>query len=207
MTTRCSMPPVGVGVEHAAGVGDLHAAQGLDTTVGDLVLRVAGDPEDLADLASDPDRRVQGPTRLLVDHGDRPRPQPAQLLLAHGAEVLAVDGDGSCAEAPVAGEVAGEGKGGRGLAAPGLPDDAEGFLPLDAEGDVAKRQLVAPPHSIGDVQVGDVERGHAGVETGGEVGVGGNGHWMSTESMASAMRLTAMMSDAMASAGKRTSHQ
>ena len=52
------------------GVGDLHLAQHL---LGPLQRRLAvqaRDLVDLGDLAADPQRRVQRPARLLVDHRD-----------------------------------------------------------------------------------------------------------------------------------------
>ncbi len=159
---------VGVGAKDSARVGDLHAAKGLDRALLELVAPVARQREDLADLAADADRRVQGPPRLLVHHGDGADAQAPELLLAHGAEVLAVDGDGAAAEASVAGQVAGDGEGGRRLAAAGLAHDAEGLLAPDAERHVAERQLVASSHAVGDVEVGDLEGRDARVQVGHE---------------------------------------
>ena len=59
-------------------------------------------------------------------------------------EVLPVDDDRAAAEAPVSGEVTGDGERGGGLAAARLADEAERLLPADRERDVAQRQRSWP---------------------------------------------------------------
>jgi len=68
---------VRIPVHHPTRVGDLDLAQHGLGSLQRLVLADAGDLVHLGDLAADPDRRVQRPAGLLVDHGHGAGPQLA----------------------------------------------------------------------------------------------------------------------------------
>ncbi len=148
---------VRVGAQHASRIRDLnHAEQFLCSCQG-LVLLGAADLVHLGHLTPHSDRRVQGPAGLLVHHRDRAGAEPAKGAFVHLGGVLPVDKDRAGAEAAVAREVAGDGKGGGGLAATRLADEAERLLTPDTERDVAKGQSILSPHSIGDIEMAHLE--------------------------------------------------
>ncbi len=198
---------MGIGVQHPSRIRDLHHAEQFLGPGQGISPLCAGHLVHLGHLAPDSDRRVQRPPRLLVDHRDGPRPEFPQFVLVHGRRVLPVHRHRTGAEAPVAGEIARDGEGGRRLAAARLADEAERLLAADGERDVAQGQPVVAAHAICHVEVADLQRRRGRFDGGDQVGRGGKGHWTSTDSIASPMRLMAIMSDAMARAGKSVSHQ
>src|SRR5207248_11356993 len=120
--------------------------------------------------------------------------------------ILARHREGPGAHSPVPREVADDGEGHGRLAAPGLADQPVGFPRPALEGDVPDRQPVHATHAAGHVDVRGVDHRPAGGRPGGQ-GRSVAGHWMSTASMESAMRLMATTSEAIASAGKSVCHQ
>ena len=198
---------VGVGAQHASRIRDLHHPQQFLGARQRLVPLGSGDLVHLGDLTPYSDGRVEGPTGLLVHHRDCAGAESAQGALVHLGGVMPVDDDRSAAEAPVSGQVLGDGEGGGGLAAPRLADEPERLLAPDAERDVAEGQSVLAPHAVGDIEVAHLEGRGRLLDDDGLVGRCCKGHWTSTASIESPMRLIAMMSEAIASAGKSVSHQ
>ena len=198
---------VGVGAQERARIRDLHHPQQFLGARQRLVPVGPSDLEHLGDLAPYPDGRVEGPTGLLVDHRDRTGAESAQGGLVHLGGILAVDDDRSAAETTIAGQVPGDGEGGGGLAAARLADEPERLLAPDAERDVAQGQPVVAPHTVGDIEVAHLEGRGRLLDDGGLVGRSCKSHWTRTASIESPMRLIAMTSEAMASAGKSVSHQ
>src|SRR5581483_11131802 len=185
---------------------DLHRPQRLLGPARRLRPALAGDLEHLRQLAADPDGGIEGTAGLLVHHGDRPGPQHAQRVRAQRPDILARHRDGPGAHPPVPREVADEGEGHGRLAAAGLADQPVGLLRPDLERDVPDRQPVHATHAVGHVDVrGVYHRPAGGQPAGRRRSVAG--HWMTTASMESAMRLMATTSEAIASAGKSVCHQ
>ena len=149
---------VRIGLEHPAGVGDLNPFQRLLGALERFSFAESGDLEHLGNLAPDPDRGVEGPTGLLVHHGNRARPQRAEGALAQRAEVLAIHRDRPRAEPPVTWQVARDGERHRRLAGAGLTDEPERLVPADLERDVTQGKPVLAPYPVGHVRMSDLER-------------------------------------------------
>ncbi len=198
---------VRVDAQCAPWVGDLDHAQHLLGARQSLRLPHPGDLVHLGQLESYTHRRVESSAGLLVHHRDRTGAELAQGALVHGGDVLPVDGDRASAEAAVPWEVASDREGGGGLAAARLADETERLLSSDSERDIAQRGPVGASHAVSHVKVAHLESRGRLLDGGGHVGGSGKCHWMSTASIESPMRLTAMTSDAIASAGKSVCHQ
>ncbi len=191
---------VRVAPHDAVGVGDLHLAQHLPRPLVRLLGILAGDHEHLGHLVADPDRRVQRPARVLVDHRDLRGAQLAHLRLAQVRQVLAGHLDRAARDAPVARQVAQHGVRRGRLAAARLAHQPVG-LPLgDGEVDAAQDGSPDAAHAVGDLEVGELE-------CGGRRDGGGVGHRSKAEATPSAIRFTPMTSVAIARLGNRTGHQ
>ena len=103
----------------------------------------------------------------------RSGPEFAQGLLLMEAGSLPFTGHRAGAEAPVAREIARDGKGSRGLSAARLADEAERLRAPDPERDVAKRQAVVAAHAIGHIEVAHLQRRRGLLDGGGQVRGGG----------------------------------
>ena len=166
-----------------------------------------GDLEDLGDLPPHPQGRVQRPPGLLVHHRDGPGPQLAQGPLAHGQRVQPVDADRPAAHPAVARQVTHQRERGRGLARSGLAHQPVRFAASDGERDVAQGEAILAPHPVGDVHVRDDERRPGSRESRRRRRRLISGHALSTCSIESAIKATAVTSEAMASAGNSVCHQ
>ena len=183
-------------------VAEVYEVAGLDGSVAqdkaEAMLRTV--------QISDPDRRVQRLARFLVDHRDGASPQLPQRGPVHGQRVLPADADPATGHPAVAREVPGQRQRHRGLAGPGLADQAIRFAPADLEGDIAQRAAVVPADPVSDLQVLHLEHRRKLAQA--VCGRGfGSGHDASTCSIESVTRLIAITSEAMASAGNSVIHQ
>ena len=80
-----------VALHHPSRIGNAHPVEHLGAAGQCFLPRHAAKREDLGNLASDADRRVERPAGILVNHGDRRLPQRPELRLPHAHQVLAVD--------------------------------------------------------------------------------------------------------------------
>ncbi len=147
-------------------VGDLDLAQHLLRALLGLALGDPGDRERLGDLVADADRRVQRPAGVLVDHRHARRAHPPHVALAHGEQVLAGDLDRARAHPAVARQVADDREGRGRLAAAGLADEAVGLALGDLERDAAQHRAPDAAHAVGDLEVGELERGRRATAVG-----------------------------------------
>ena len=153
---------VRVAPHDAVRVGDLHLAQHLPRPLVRPLGILAGDHEHLGHLVADPDRRVQRPARVLVDHRDLRGAQLAHLRLAQVREVLAGDLDRAARDAPVARQVAQHGVRRGRLAAARLAHEPVGLALGDGEVDAAQDRPPDAAHAVGDLEVGQLERAGGG---------------------------------------------
>ena len=100
---------------------------------GRLVLHVAVDLQDLADLVAHVHDRVQRRGRLLEDHRDAVAAQLAQLLVRHRAQLLAVEQDLAALDAAGLRDQAKDREAGHALAAARLADEAHDLAAVDRE--------------------------------------------------------------------------
>ena len=106
-----------VGAHHPVGVGELYARQhgacplGRITSARAIVIHRYFD-----ELLAEGHRGIERCHRLLVDHGDRRAPNPAQLFRAHGEYVAPLEEDLPPHHATGRTEVAHDGQRDRGLA-------------------------------------------------------------------------------------------
>ena len=148
---------------HPARVGDLDRAQhGLGLAPAPPCGPAAGDLVHLGDLAADPDRRVQRLARFLVHHRHGAGPQARSALGAMASGSWPSMLIRPAADPAVARQVPGQRQRHRGLAGPGLADQAVRLAPADLERDVAQRQPVLAADPVGDVQVLDLRASAAG---------------------------------------------
>ena len=194
---------------HDAGrVGDLHPRQHRLRSLQCFGTPSAGDFEDFGDLPAHADGWVQRPSRLLVHHRHRLGPHVSQGIAAHLMDVKSVDRDRSRADATVLREVPLDCNRQRGLAGTRLADEAVRFAATNAKRHVPDRQTLVAAHPVRDVDVIDDEGVGGIARRRSRIDVHfGHGHAVSADSTLSAIRLTAITSDAIARAGKSVSHQ
>ncbi len=108
---------VRVAAQDPVRVRDLHLREHLARPLVRLCLPGARKREDLRQLGAHAKRRIQGRGGVLVDHRDRRRPEPADIGVAHGEQVLAAESDRSAHYPAVAGQVAHDREGCGGLSA------------------------------------------------------------------------------------------
>ena len=184
---------VRVAAHHPLRVGDLDLVQHGLALAQRLLTRNAEKLEYFGELRPDPDRRVQGRGRVLVDHRERRRLQLPDLSAAHGEHVLAVQANRAALDLRVAREVAHDRERRGRLPAAGFADEPVGLALPDGERDASEYAPVDAAHGVGDLQVLELD--------------GGVGHRSKSCAIASAIRLMPTMSVAMASEGKSTGHQ
>ena len=109
--------------EHAVRVGDLHASEHLQRPVSGLLSARIADGEDLRELPSDAERRIEGGAGVLVHHRDGVGTEAAQVALPELPDVAAIDEHRARANAAVAGQIAHRRQRRGRLSAPGLPDE------------------------------------------------------------------------------------
>ena len=108
---------VGIGIHALLGVGDAHAAQGLDGHgAGGLLGDVLVGADHLHHLVAHLEDGVQGGHRVLEDHGDLVAAQGHELLLGELHHVDAVEVDLAAHDLAVLGEQPHDGGGGHALA-------------------------------------------------------------------------------------------
>ena len=90
---------VRIAAEHRVGIGDLHAGERFAGALARLASARSEHRERLRDLGSDPDRRVQGAPRVLVDHRDPARVELAQGTTVKRERVLSRDRDRAAGDA------------------------------------------------------------------------------------------------------------
>ena len=186
-------------------IRDLDLHQRLERARRGLRAGGAAQLEDLGQLAAHAQRRVERRAGVLVDHRERVAVVCAHRLAAQGEHVRARDRDAPAGDDAVGGQVASDRERDRRLAAAGLADEAVALALLDRERDRADDLAVAAAHAIGDVEIAQLERGDDRFP--GSAACFQRAHASSTCCTASAIRLTATTSDAIASAGKMLSHQ
>ena len=188
---------VRIAPEHRVGIGDLHAGERFAGALARLASARSEHRERLRDLSSDPDRRVQGAPRVLVDHRD-----PARVELAQGAtvkreRVLSRDRDRTAGDGAVPRQVADDRERRGRFPAARLADEAVRLAGSDAERDPSQDRPVLAADAVGDVQVAELE--HLSRRR-------LDAHRSSTCWTLSETRLTATTSEAIAIAGKSTVH-
>ena len=153
--------------------------------------RIAGDLEDLRHLPADLDRGVQRAAGLLVDHRDAVRAQLAQLAGRSGpARRGRRSAMSPLADPPVAGQVAHDGQRHRRLAAAGLADEPVGLAACDVN--ETSRSTAARARGRGRTTSRCSTRAARRPDSGPLT--------IEHPSIASAIRLTAITSEAIASA-------
>ena len=149
---------VRIAVHHPGRIGDPDLLEHLLRAVEGLPLRDTCDLEHLGHLATDPDRRVQRPAGLLVDHRDRVLAELAQLALVQREHVASVHLDLAAGHLAVARQVADDPERDRRLAAARLAHEAERLASPDPEADVAHHAHRPSADSVGDLEALDVQR-------------------------------------------------
>ena len=190
---------VRVAAHHRRRVGDAHPPERVGGQPLGLGRLVPEQREALDDLRSDAQRRVQGSAGILVHHRRVAGAERAQLRVVHQRDVVTGHLHVAGGDAAVGREVAQRGEGGGRLAAAGLPHQAVGLAWGDAEGDAPQDGARDAPHVVRDLEVGHLEGG-------GRRRRDGVGHASDTAWMESAIRFTAITSEAMASAGNNVGH-
>ena len=185
---------VWVALEHRFGIGDLYALQRGERQLARLVCGLAEEFVHLGDLLADANRRVQRRDRVLVHHRDRIGAQLANLVVADGGNVLALEVDRATGDRTVAREVAHRGKRCRRLAAARFADESVGLAGLDRQRDSTQHLTVDAAHAVCDSQVAKLQ-GRWG------------GHSSNASVTPSAMRLMPIARVAIAPAGKIVDHQ
>ena len=132
---------VRVGGQNRGGV--LQA--GLDEHLGEPAGVGAVDGEDLAQLCTDLQHRVQGAGRVLRDVGDRPAAQLLQLMFGQREDIPAVDEHHAAAEFQPALDQPEQGQPDRRLPRARLAYQAEHLPGLDSERDLVDDVGVRPP--------------------------------------------------------------
>ena len=154
----------------ALAVGDAHHLQKVDGALLDLLLALAlavVEGDDLVDLLTDAEDRVEGGHGLLEDHGDVVAPELLHDLVGGLGDIIGlvaqVQADGALhhlALGPL--QQLHQGEAGDALAAAGLAHDAHGLADGHVEGDAV--------HGLGNAHVGE-EVGLQAVKLHGVVGV------------------------------------
>ena len=181
-------------------IRDPHARQDLLGAGVSLLAAAPGHLEHLGNLTPDPDRRVEGAGGVLIDHRHAAAAHLAQLRIAQLVRVAPIDQDRAAGHPAVPRQVPNERERNRRLTASGLADQPERLAPAHLERYAANRGAIIPAHAVDDVELIDRQRERLGGMLGGD-------HSSVTFSIASATRLTAITSDAIAPAANSTSHQ
>ncbi len=148
-----------------AGLRHAHQPQGLLGLLPRLGLGGAGvQQQRLGDLRADRHGGVERGERVLEDHADGVAAHVAQDRLGGGRQVGAVEEDAPAGDASPVGQEPEDGQRGHGLAAAGLPHDAEGLARREVEVDAVEGVHGAGAGGDLDVQVFDGQElvGHGG---------------------------------------------
>ena len=154
---------VRVAAHHARRVCDLHANECGLTPLARLLRGHAENGERLGDLRPDLQGRVQGRSRVLVDHRDRPRVVLAECAAAESEHVLACYRDRAAGDAAVPWEVPHDPERRRRLPAAGLAHEPVRAPAPDRERDAPENGAVDPADAVDEIEVGDLERRSRGV--------------------------------------------
>src|SRR5206468_4031542 len=137
-------------------------------------------------------------------------PQLAEFIGGKRGDVAAAYGNAACLDAPVARQVAQHRERGRRFPAAGFADEPIRFAASDAQRHVLKHVALMPARAIRDGEADDrqrVGRAALGRAERGKSGWRRSVHRSSTPCTASATRLTATTSVAIAAASNTTVHQ
>ena len=132
---------VRIGVRAALRLGNMDAAQHLHCPVHRIAPRQSLVQRDrLADLAAHRQQRVERGHRLLEDHRDVVAADALHFAFAELQQIGAFKADCAADDPPRrVGDEAQDGQRGHALAAPGLPDDAQGLAAAHGIGDAVDR--------------------------------------------------------------------
>lgn len=154
---------VHVGSHDAVGIGKLHPLQhvarpfpGFAFVDGLVVERHLGE------LPARGEAGIEGVRRLLVDHGDLVATQPSEVFVVEGGKVASLEEDPATDHAPVVAEVAQDGERDRGLAAPGLADEADALALEELQVEVDHGGDFLPAREVGDAEILAFQDGHVG---------------------------------------------
>ena len=159
---------VGVAVEHTLGIGDPDGVEHRQRGAAYLTTAPAAmRPDDVAELALDPQHTVERPERVLGHEPDARPPEPAELAGPESDEVGALEADRSRGDAPRWLEQADDRTHGGGLAAARFTHEADRLAFSQRERHTVDSVHRAAPAAELHVQVGYLQQRRGRRGTGG----------------------------------------
>lgn len=116
--------------------------------------------EGFGELFADPQGGVEGGEGILRDESHSFAPDRAHLFFGQGEEVLPFKRDFPVGDLPAFAEVAHEGEGDGGFAAPTFADEAVGLSGFEGEGEVANGRVGGAVDVVGYCEGAEGEEGH-----------------------------------------------